>query len=412
MHVVNPTCAGIDVHKKDVKVCLVTRDAAGERHREVRTYSTITSQLLLLRDWLQDNGCRIVAMESTGVYWKPIFNLLEGDFEVMLINPTHIKQVPGRKTDVRDCEWIAELLEHGLLKASFIPPVEIRDLRDLTRYRRRLVEARASEVRRLQKLLEQANIKLSSVATDVLGVSGRAILEALLSGKQDTQQIAELSKGRLRQKKSELALALEGRFRPHHARLLSRILAHIDFLEQSIAECGEEIDQLCRPFDQIIERLDGITGVNRRAAQDLIAETGVDMSHFPSHKHICSWSGVSPGNNESGGKRKSGRTRKGNKWLRAILVECAQAAGHSKGTYLGAQFRRFASRKGKKKAAVVVAHSILEAAYFIIRDELSYRDLGASHYDQINKDHIIRYHVRRLETLGLKVELSQLHAAA
>ena len=412
MFVVNPTCAGIDVHKKDVKVCLVTRDAAGKRRQEVRTYSTITSQLLLLRDWLQDNGCKIVAMESTGVYWKPIFNLLEGDFEVMLINPTHIKQVPGRKTDVRDCEWIAELLEHGLLKASFIPPVEIRDLRDLTRYRRRLVEARASEVRRLQKILEQANIKLASVATDVLGVSGRAILEALLSGHQEPPEMAELAKGRLRQKKAELTLALEGRFRPHHARLLSRILAHIDFLDQSISECGEEIAQLCRPFDQIIERLDGITGVNQRAAQDLIAETGVDMSHFPSHKHICSWSGVSPGNNESGGKRKSGRTRKGNKWLRAILVECAQAAGHSKGTFLGAQFRRFASRKGKKKAAVVVAHSILEAAYFIIRDQLSYRDLGATHYDQINKDHIIRYHLRRLQSLGVKVELSQLPEAA
>jgi len=412
MHVVNPTCAGIDVHKRDVKVCLVTRDTAGKRRQEVRTFSTITATLLLMRDWLQDNGCKVVAMESTGVYWKPIFNLLEGDFEVMLINPTHIKQVPGRKTDVRDCEWIAELLEHGLLKASFIPPVEIRDLRDLTRYRRRLVEARASEVRRVQKLLEQANIKLASVATDVMGASGRAILEVLLSGNQEPAQMAELAKGRLRQKKAELALALEGRFRPHHARLLTRILAHIDFLDQSIADCGEEIDQLCHPFDQIIERLDGITGVNRRAAQDLIAETGVDMSHFPSHKHICSWSGVSPGNNESGGKRKSGRTRKGNKWLRAILVECAQAAGHSKGTYLGAQFRRFASRKGKKKAAVVVAHSILEAAYFIIRDQLSYQDLGASHYDQINKDHIIRYHVRRLQSLGLKVELSELSVAA
>lgn len=412
MHVINPTCAGIDVHKKDVKVCLVTRDHTGKRHHEVRTFSTVTAQLLLLRDWLQDSGCKVVAMESTGVYWKPIFNLLEGDFEIMLINPTHIKQVPGRKTDVRDCEWIAELLEHGLLKASFIPPVEIRDLRDLTRYRRRLVEARASEVRRLQKILEQANIKLASVATDVLGVSGRAILEALLSGKQQPPQMAELAKGRLRQKKAELALALEGRFRPHHARLLTRILAHIDFLDQSIAECGEEIDELCRPFDPIIDRLDGITGVNRRAAQDLLAETGVDMGHFPSHKHICSWSGVSPGNNESGGKRKSGRTRKGNKWLRAILVECAQAAGHSKGTYLGTQFRRFASRKGKKKAAVVVAHSILEAAYFIIRDQVDYRDLGASHYDQINKQHIIRYHLRRLESLGLKVELTQVPEAA
>jgi transposase len=412
MHVVNPTCAGLDVHKKDVKVCLVTRDVSGKRCHEVRTFSTLTAQLLLLRDWLQDNGCKVVAMESTGVYWKPIFNLLEGDFQIMLINPTHIKQVPGRKTDVRDCEWIAELLEHGLLKASFIPPVEIRDLRDLTRYRRRLVETRASEVRRLQKILEQANIKLASVATDVLGISGRAMLQALLSGEQQPAQMAELAKGRLRQKKAELALALEGRFRPHHARLLTRILEHIDFLDESIAECGEEIDELCRPFEQIIERLDGITGINQRAAQDLLAETGVDMNPFPSHKHICSWSGVSPGNNESGGKRKSGRTRKGNKWLRAILVECAQAAGHSKNTYLGAQFRRFASRKGKKKAAVVVAHSILEAAYFIIRDQVNYHDLGANHYDQINKDHIIRYHLRRLETLGIKVDLTRLTTAA
>ena len=412
MHVVNPNCAGVDVHKRDVKVCLVTRDAAGHRHQEVRTYATTTAHLLEVRDWLQDNRCTVVAMESTGVYWKPLFNLLEGDFEVLLVNPTHIKQVPGRKTDVRDCEWIAELLEHGLLRASFIPPVEIRDLRDLTRYRRKLVEARASEVNRVQKILEQANIKWASVATDVMGVSGRAILQALLSGNSDPQEMAELSKGRLRQKKVELAEALEGRFRPHHAQLLSRVLAHIDFLDESIAECEEEIEQMCRPFAEVIERLDGITGVNHRAAQDIVAEIGVEMSYFPSHKHLCSWAGISPGNNESAGKRKSGRTKKGNKWLRAILVECAQAAGHSKGGYLGAQYRRFASRKGKKRAAVVVAHSILEAAYFMIRDKVSYRELGANYFDELKREHVIRYHVKRLESLGLKVELSGLPAAA
>jgi transposase len=413
MRVVNPTCAGIDVHKKNVKVSLVTRDSAGQRHEEVRTFATVTRQLLALRDWLQDHNCKVIAMESTGVYWKPLFNLFEGDFEVLLVNPAHIKQVPGRKTDVKDCQWIAELLEHGLLKSSFIPPLEIRDLRDLTRYRRRLVQTRAAEINRVQKILEQANIKLASVATDIMGVSSRAMLAALLNDAgQDPQQIAELAKGRLREKKPELALALEGRFRPHHTKLLRRILSHIDFLAESITECEEEIDELCRPFAAVLERLDGITGVNLRSAQELVAEIGLDMSQFPSHKHLCSWGGVSPGNNESAGRRKLARTKKGNKWLTAILVQCAQAAGHTKNTYLGAQYRRFAGRKGKNKAAVIVAHSILEAAYFVIRDQVSYQDLGPQHFDQLKKHHIIRSYVKRLENLGLKVEVTELPAAA
>ena len=413
MRVVNPNCGGIDVHKKNVKVSLVTRDSAGQRHEEVRTFATVTRQLLALRDWLEDNNCKVIAMESTGVYWKPLFNLLAGDFEVILVNPAHIKQVPGRKTDVKDCQWIAELLEHGLLKGSFIPPLEIRDLRDLTRYRRRLVQTRAAEVNRVQKILEQANIKLASVATDIMGVSSRAMLAALLKdATQDPKQIAELAKGRLREKKPELALALEGRFRPHHTKLLRRILSHIDFLTESIGACENEIDELCRPFAEVLGRLDGITGVNLRSAQDLVAEIGLDMSQFPSHKHICSWGGVSPGNNESGGRRKRARTKKGNKWLTAILVQCAQSAGHTKDTYLGAQFRRFAGRKGKNKAAVIVAHSILEAAYFVIRDHVSYRDLGPHHFDQLKKDHIIRSYVKRLENLGLRVQVTELSEAA
>jgi transposase len=412
MQVIHSVCAGMDVHKKDVKVCLVSRNQQGQRQEEVRTFSTMTGELLKLRDWLQDHGCKVVAMESTGVYWKPIFNLLEGDFTVMLVNPAHIKQVPGRKTDVKDCQWLAQLLEHGLVKGSFIPPVEIRDLRDLTRYRRQLVNEKSAEVNRLQKLLENANIKLASVATDVMGVSGRAILTAMLAGVSDPKQLAELSKGRLRNKKAELQAALEGRFRPHHARLLGRMLAHIDFLEESIAECEAEIEVMCAPFAEEIEHLDTVTGIDKRSAQDIIAEIGVDMSHFPSHKHLCSWAKLCPGNNESGGKRKSSKIGKGNKWLRSTLVECAQAAGHSKDTYLGSQFRRFAARKGGKRAAVVVAHSMLEAIYFILRDKVPYRELGGDYLDQRNRNQIIRHHVRRLQSLGLKVEVQPLPQAA
>jgi transposase len=378
----------------------------------VRTFGTLTKELLALRDWLQEHGCSVVAMESTGVYWKPIFNLLEGDFQVLLVNPTQVKPVPGRKTDVKDCAWIAQLLEHGLLHGSFIPPLEIRDLRDLTRYRRQLVHEHTAEVNRVQKVLEMANLKLASVATDVMGVSGRAILHALLAGERDPEQLAELSKGRLRTKKAELALALEGRLRPHHARLLARQLAHLEFLEESIAECEAEIEEVCRPFEQELALLDTAPGVGRRAAQDLLAEVGVDMGQFPSHKHLCSWAKISPGNNESAGKRHSGRTGKGNKWLRAILVECAHAAGHTKDTYLGAQFRRFAGRKGKKRAAVVVAHSILESAYFILRDKVPYHELGANYVAETKKAHVIHYHVRQLERLGLNVTIQELPMAA
>ncbi|GFP40518.1 IS110 family RNA-guided transposase, partial [Candidatus Hakubella thermalkaliphila] len=367
---------------------------------------------LMMRDWLQDHNCRVVAMESTGVYWKPIFNLLEGDFKVLLVNPTHIKHVPGRKTDIKDCEWIAQLLEHGLLRGSFIPPMAIRDLRDLTRYRRQLVNDRTSEVNRLQKVLETANIKLASVATDVMGKSGRAILKALLAGVDDPKQLAELSRGRLRNKKDELELALQGLFRPHHALLLTRILAHIEFLEESITECEAEIKVMCCPFAKEIELLDTEPGVDKRSAQDMVAEIGVEMGQFPSHKHLCSWGGISPGNNESGGKRRNGRTTKGNKWLKAILVECGHAAGRTKDTYLGWQYARLASRKGKKRAAVAVGHSILEGAYFIIRDKVPHRELGVNYLNEINKKHIIRHHVRRLESLGLKVDIQGLPLVA
>lgn len=412
MQVVYSVCAGIDVHKRDVKVCLVWYDGTGQRQQEVRTYSTMTADLLAMADWLRSQQCQAIALESTGVYWKPVFNILESEFELLLVNPRDLKHVPGRKTDVKDCQWIAELLEHGLLKGSFVPPPDIRDLRDMTRYRRRLVQTRAAEVNRVHKLLETANIKLGSVASDVMGVSGRAMLQALLEGERDVTTLAELAKGPLRRKKGELEMALQGRFRPHHAQLLARLLDHIDFLDDSIAACETEIEDMCRPFADEVERLDTIPGVGKRAAQDLIAEIGVDMGHFPSSKHLCSWARICPGSNESAGKRRSGRTGKGNKWLTAILVECAHAAGRTKDTYLQAQYKRSARRKGKKFAAIVVGHSMLEAVYFILRDTEIYHDLGPDHFDQINRKRAIRYHIQRLEALGLKVDIQELSSAA
>lgn len=412
MQVVYPVCAGIDVHKKDVKVCLIWRDTQGQRQEEVRTFKTMTSGLEEMIKWFKTVSCPIVAIESTGSYWKPVFNLLEGDTEVMLVNPSQLKPVRGCKTDPKDARWLGQLLEHGLVRGSFIPPQAIRDLRDMTRYRRRLIQERSSEVSRLQKILEDANIKLGSVATDVMGVSGRMMLEALIAGTQTPEQMAELSKGRLRNKRDQLAEALRGRFRPHHAMLLSRMLEHIDFLDEAIADCEAMIEELLRPFEEEIKDLVTVTGVDQRAAQEILAEVGADMSVFPSHKHLCSWAAVCPGNNESGGKYKSGRTRKGNKWLRSILVQCAHAAGHSRQTYLGAQYGRLAARKGKQRAAVAVAHSILTAVYFILRDKCAYKELGPAHFDQINRDHIIRHYRSRLESLGLTVEISEAFVAA
>jgi transposase len=337
----------MDVHKKDVKVCLVTRDSQGQRQEDVRSFRTMTRDILAMRAWLQAHGCTLIAMESTGVYWKPIFNVLEGDFTVLLVNPAHIKQVPGRKTEVKDCRWVAELLEHGLLRGSFIPPIAIRDLRDLTHYRRQLVNTHSAEVNRLQKVLEDANIKLASVATDVMGVSGRAILRALLAGVVSPEELAELAKGRLRKKKQDLQAALQGRFRPQHTQLLTHILAHIEFLEESIAACEAQLEALCRPFAEVITLLDTIPGVSQRTAQDLIAEIGVEMAWFPSAKHLCSWAKVSPGNNESAGKRKSGRTGRGNKWLRRSLSNVPTPRAIRKRRILVSNFAGLPVGKGK-----------------------------------------------------------------
>jgi transposase len=403
MEVVYPVCCGLDVHKREVTACLVWRDARGQRRQEVHTYETTTGQLLVLADWLKIKACPIVAIESTGVYWKPIYNLLETEFEVLLVNPTHLKHVKGRKTDVKDAAWLAELLEHGLLRASFIPPREFRDARELTRYRRRLVQERAAEVNRVQKVLEDANVKLASVASSVMGVSARAMLEALLAGTTDPATLAELAKGRLRSKREALTAALEGRVRPHHVTLLRRMLEHIDFLDEAIADMDQTIEELLRPFQEQIAALDTIPGVDQRSAQEILAEVGADMSVFPSSAHLSSWAGVSPGNNESAGKRKSGKTAKGNKWLRTCLVQCAHAASFTKNTYLGARFKKLSRRKGAKRAAVAIAHNILDATYFLLRDGVEYRELGPDFYDKLHQAQLVKYHTKRLAELGVQV---------
>lgn len=412
MQVVYPICCGLDVHKKDVKACLVWRDAQGHRQQEVRTFGTTTGEILALADWLTTRACPIVAIESTGVYWKPLYNLLEGEFAVLLVNPTHLKHVKGRKTDVKDAAWLAELLEHGLLQPSFIPPREIRDARDLTRYRRRLIQERAAEVNRIQKILEDANLKLASVASSVVGVSGRAMLEALLAGTTDPVTLAELAKGRLRSKRTELTAALEGRFRPHHVALLRRMLEHLDFLDDAIRELDGALEALLRPFALQVAALDTIPGVDQRSAQDIVAEVGVDMAVFPSHRHLSSWAGVSPGCHESGGKRKNGKTKKGNKWLRAGLVQLAHAAGRTTSTYLGTRYRKLSKRKGSKRAAVAIAHDILDAVYFILRDGVDYQELGADYFDQIQHEQLVKYHTKRLRDLGLEIQTGPVAVAA
>jgi transposase len=403
----------VDVHKASVVACVIAPSAGGAPCKEVRTFGTMTQDLLQLVDWLVEAGCTAVAMESTGSYWKPLYNLLEGVVEqVLVVNAAHIKQVPGRKTDVKDAEWIAELLRHGLLRASFIPDRPQRELRELTRYRTSLVRERAAEVNRLQKVLEGANIKLSVVATDLTGVSGRAMLAALLAGRTDAAAMAQLARGKLRAKMPQLEQALVGQFGAHQRFMITEQLVHIDALDEIIARVSAEIAERVRPFAQDVARLDTITGVGQRTAEALIAEVGVDMSRFPTADHLTSWAGLAPGNNESAGKRKSGKTRKGSPWLRAILIEAAHAAGRTKDTYLGVQYRRLLARRGKKRAAVAVARSILIIVYHLLSDHEPYHDLGGTYFDQRDRQAIEHRLVRRLEALGYDVALHPKEPAA
>jgi transposase len=374
--------------------------------KQLREFGATTSELLALSDWLIEHRVTHVAMESAGVYWKPVYNLLETfDLELLLVNARHMKAVPGRKTDVRDAEWIADLLRHGLLRASFVPAKPQRELRELTRYRRRLIQQRAQAVSRLQKVLEGANIKLGNVASDILGVSGRAMLEALVAGEDDPATLAGMAKGALKKKTRELEEALTGVVGEHQRFVLASLLRHVSFLDEEIARLDAEVSARLAPFAQTLQHLDTIPGVGRVAAEEILAEIGTDMSRFPTAKHLASWARVCPGNNESGGKRKSGRTGKGNNWLRSILIQAAHAAGRTKGTYLRSQYHRLAGRRGKKRAAVAVAHTILVIAYHIIRDHTSYQELGANHYDERRQDATIHRAVRRIEQLGYRVTL-------
>lgn len=408
MDVIHRHCAGLDVHKKVVVAAIIVPDGAGGLFKETRSFRTMTADLLGLSDWLMSQGVTHVAMESTGEYWKPIFNILENNFEVILVNAQHISKVPGRKTDISDAEWIAELLRHGLLAASFIPPVGQRELRELTRYRSTFVKERATLINRVQKVLESANIKLASVATNVVGASGRAMLEAMLAGTATPEQMAELSKGRMRSKRTELSQALEGRVKPHHRFVLTELLRQIDSLDESIARFDQEIEEYCRPFEEAVVLLDTIPGVARQTAEIIVSEIGTDMSRFPTANHLASWAGVAPGNNESAGKQRSGRTTKGNKPLGVTLVQAAHAAAHTKNTYLSAQYHRLAGRRGKKRATVAVAHTILVIAYYLIKRKEPYRELGSDYFDKRRPEATAKRLVRRLEQLGFQVSLQPL----
>ena len=407
MEVLYPVCCALDVHQASVTACLRSPGDGPQRRQEVRTFGTTTRELLRLADWLTAAGCTHVAMESTGIYWRPVYNILEGRFELSVVNAQHVKMVPGRKTDVRDSEWLAQLLELGLLRRSFVPPAAQRELRDLVRYRKRLIEERAREANRVQKVLETANIKLASVVTTVLGVSARAMLKALIAGEQAPEQLADLAQRRLRRKRAALGEALTGRVTAHHRFLLDHLLRHIEFLDGAIAACDRQVETLTAPHAEALAQLDTIPGVARRTAEVIAAELGCDMTRFPTAGHAASWTGLCPGNHESAGKRLSGRTRHANRTLRQALVESARGAVRKRDSYLAAQYRRLVKRRGDKKAIVAVAHSILVIAYHVLRDGQPYRELGGDYFERLNADRLTRYHTKRLAALGYTVTLTK-----
>lgn len=461
MQIIHRCCCGLDVHKKLIVACLISFNEAGSPQKEIRYFTTMTKDILALADWLTSVGCTHVAMESTGVYWRPIWNLLEEQFELLLVNAQHIKAVPGRKTDTKDAEWIADLLQHGLLRASFVPPAPQRRLRELTRYRSTLLAERARLVNRLHKVLEDTNLKLTAVVTNVMGLSSRDMLDALLQGETNPEALAKLARGKLRKKREDLEQALVGRVDDHHRFLLTSLLTHIDFLDEQVVACNGQIEQfLISPFDEQAEAvsstsdeqqqeqtpvsstpvgteamraqdrgaedgskgplspklaialLDSIPGVNQRIAEIFLAEVGTDMQRFPSAGHLASWVGICPGNHQSAGKQIRGTTRKGDRWLRQALIEAAQGAMRTKDTYLSAQGRRLTHRRGKKRAVVAIAHTILIIAYHVLQRQQPYQDLGSNYFDERERSAVVRLSVRRLEQLGFKVTLETAGEAA
>lgn len=407
MEVVIERACGMDVHKDNITACIIT-----PKGKEIQTFSTKTVYLIELVDWIKQNQCTHVAMESTSVYWKPIVNLLEAeDIEFLVVNAQHMKSVPGRKTDIKDAEWIAKLLRHGLLKASYIPDRNQRELRELVRYRRSIIEERARQHNRIQKVLEGANIKLGSVVSDIMGVSARDMLNAIADGEEDPEVLANFARRTMKKKKAELALALKGYISEHQRMMLKTILTHIDFLSDQIDELDKEVANRVSSFEDDVERLDSIPGIARRMAEQILAEVGTDVKkQFPTAAQMCSWAGLVPGNNESAGKRKSAKTKKGNKYLRAALTEAAHSVRGSK-NYLGALYRRTAARKGKKRAGIVVAHAILRIAYYLLTRKETYVDLGEDYFDKQRQQSIVRSSLRRLESLGYTVSLKESEAS-
>ena len=405
MQVLHACCCGLDVHKRFVVACLITHAEDGKQHKELRRFDTVTPELLRLVDWLQSAGCTHVALESTGVYWKPIFNVMEGLFELVLVNAQHMKAVPGRKTDTKDAEWIADLLQHGLLKASFIPPQPQRDLRDLTRYRTSLKQERTRHVNRIHKLPEETNIKLSSVFADLMCKTGRAILAALAEGEERPEVLADLALQRAPHKRKALVPALQGCMRAHHRFLLRELLGMVDSLERAISRLDHEIEERLRPLEETMQRLDAITGVSQRVLETLFAEIGWELESFPDAAHLASWVGICPGQHESGGKRMSGRARKGNRYAKTMLVQAAQAAGKTK-TYLGAQYRRLSKGRGMKRAAVAVGHSILVIYYHMLTTSQPYQEKGEDYFVHLDHDQRQRRLVKQLERLGYDVNLT------
>ncbi|WP_413804555.1 IS110 family transposase [Streptomyces sp. OE57] len=411
MDVVHERCAGIDIGKADVKVCVHVPGPGKRRRKEVRTFSTMTRDLLAMRDWLLAEGITVVGMEATGSYWKPVFYLLENDIECWLLNARHMKNVPGRKTDVADSEWICKMVEHGLVSPSFVPPPEIRQLRDLTRYRTEVIRERTREAQRLEKLLEDAGIKLSAVVSDLLGKSARAMLEALIAGERDPRVLAEMAKASMRAKREILVQALTGRFTDHHAFLARTMLGRIDAVTATEARLSEEITRQLAPFRRQVELLTTIPGVNAKSAEVILAEIGVDMSRFPSAAHLASWAGMCPGNHESAGKHTSGKSRPGDPWLKGALGLAATAAARSKDTYLAARYKRIVVRRGKKRALVAVGHTILTSVWHMLTHDAEYADLGGDYFIQrTGRARQTRRLVSQLNMLGYQVSLQSTEA--